>query len=419
MIAPALAWDKVRGRPWTAGIAALAVALGVALLVILSSARETMTRRLDDLNGLADILVGPKGGSIDLFLSAGLNATPPSGRAPVGLLEDLAADPRVERVAPVMLEDDYRGWPVVGTTDAYPIFAHNDGLADFFRTGERIAVVGQVAARALGLSLGDSFVTTHDRVSGIGYEVVEILGPRSTVADRSLFVPLGAASGAHAAAHVAAHSVKSSPRRAGALADSEVAGASMTLGDSAGGDSVGGDSVGLEKAEEDANALLVALKTPLDLLPMMRELNELKEVTAVDPRAEAARLHAVLGGADRYLVSAGVAIMALAVLGMVAVLASQAEERRREAAILRALGASFGHVVAVEIIHAALIAGCGAVVGVAGGGLFAGYLGLKEALTMTDVGLVLFAVTLAVVVAALASLPLYRVDLDDALRPDR
>ncbi len=388
MIALSLALDKVRGRPLAAGATFASIVLAVTLLTVLANARVTLQQRISEPVSDADLIVGPRGGSLDLFLSAGLNLAPPRGRTSPGLAEDLAADPRIARSAPLLLEDNYRGWPVVATTSAHPAFALNDDLSELMRSSEPVAVVGAAAARALNLRPGDRIQTAHQAAANHHYEVVSILDARSAATDRCLFVPLESVQHAHHGGHAA---------------------------------EVEGETHPVEESRHviEANAILVTLKTPLDLLPLMRELNDLHEVTVVDPRAEAARLHAALGGLDRYLWAAGLAVLALAVLALIATLVTQVEERRRETAILRALGASFGHVIAVEMGHALIVAGAGAVLGSITGILLAHALDLKEAFIPLDLLVPVLALGLAAVVAAAACLPLYRVALDDALRPDR
>lgn len=373
MIALPLALDKVRGRPASAAATAASLMLAVILLLVVANAHDVIVRRIHEPAADADLIVGPKGGSLDLFLSAGLHLAPSRGRLSPGLVEDLAADHRVSRIAPIALDDDVHGWPVIATNGRHPLFVHNDDLADLLDGDEPVAVAGATVARALGLSPGMRLRASHDAVEGRELEIAAVLGPRSAIADRCLYVPIASRAHAHQATDRHVH----------------------------------------------ADAAIVVLGTPLDLLPMLRELNELDEVTAVDPRSEAARLRAALGEIDGYLWAAAAAVLALALLSYVTALVGQAQERRREAAILRALGASFIDVMAVEVTHAVLVAGAGAALGTLLGAGAAWLLGLKDGLLLLDLLVPAGAVFLAALVAVATCLPLYRVPLDETLRPDR
>ncbi len=379
MIAVRLAWDRVRARPALAVLCAASVAAAVALVTIAVGLRRGVERNLQELGRHCDIVVGPKSGALELVLSAGVGVTPPPGRVPAGLPEDLRADPRVDRAAAVNVENDVEGWRVVATMPEYPLFAGNDMIGDYFRGGDRVAIAGADAATALGWRPGDTFVTTHDRIDGgEAFEIVEIMRPSHSIVDRLIFVPL------------------ESLRHGG---ESRVAGET-------------GPPVSA------ANAVLVRLKTPLDLLPVMRELNELKEVTAADPRAEIARVAEVLSGAERYARVGGFMVLVLASAGIVIALAARVEERRREAAVLRALGASFAFVVGVETAGAVIVAGTGAAAGLVAGVLVTASAGAGFDAGPAEMRIFLAAVGLSITAALGSTLPLYRRHVDDALRPE-
>lgn len=398
MIAWSLAWDKVRGRRTTAAATAASLLVAVALLVLLANAKATIERRVREPSALSDLIVGPKGGSLDLFLSAGLHAAPPRGRVPAGVFEEIVADYRVARAAPIVLADPYRGWPVVGTSGSHPAFVLHDDFSDLLDGDEPLVLAGAAVGSALALEPGTRITLGHGADTGPQLEVAFVLSPISSSVDRTLFVPLAALRHAHAFDTASDH-------HRGPPADTASV---IPSGDPE-----------LSRGPVEAHAILVTLVTPLDLLPVLREWNDHRELTAIDPREEAARLTDALGRLDGYLWAAGGAILVLALLALVATFITQAEERRREAAILRALGASFPVILLLEISHAVIVAGAGSIGGVFAGGILAYALELKDRLLPVDAAIPAVALLLAVVVAAAACIPLYRIPLDDALRPDR
>jgi putative ABC transport system permease protein len=376
-----LAWDRIRGRPVPALLTALAVALSVGLVVITFGVRRGLERSLVEAGGFCDLIIGPKGGALETFLGVGPGIIPVAGRIDPDIMEDLRADYRIANVAPVAMEDDYRGWRIVGTTKEHPFFAPLDVLNNHLQTGARVAIVGADAAKALRIGIGDTFVTTHNALRPESpFEVVEVLRPRASWIDRSIFVPLAAASHAH---HHADHRCPETG----------------------------------PCGHVTISALLVTLKTPLDLLPIQRELADLDGVTVVDPRAESAKIRVFLADAEEWLWLAAAAIVALAALSIGAAMAAHAEERRREAAILRAIGASSGTIVAVEAIGAFIVSGCGALFGLAGAGVLLGVVGPGWTPHGEEIHLVLLTILFGLVVSLAVSLQLYRIDLDDALRP--
>jgi putative ABC transport system permease protein len=69
--------------------------------------------------------------------------------------------------------------------------------------------------------------------------------------------------------------------------------------------------------------------------------------------------------AESALVAVSVMVIITALLGLVATILSSLNERRRELAIWRAMGASPGTIVGLLVMEAALLATAGAVIGVA------------------------------------------------------
>lgn len=397
-----LALDRIRARPAPPLLATLAVALSVAIVVVAFGARREVERSLAESAGFGDLIVGPRVGPLELFLAVGPGLVPVEGLIDPDLAYDLRADHRVASAAPVQMVDDVRGWRLIGATAEHPFFAPRDFISAHLLTDKRLAVVGAAAAMALGLEIGDTFVSTHDALAKEKpYEVVEILRASSPAIDRSIFVPLASARHTHAehaphddAAHDHAHHDH-------AHHHDET------------------DHVHAEGEGERAaiSALLVTLKTPLDLLPLHRELAELPDVTVINPRAEAAKIRVFLADVETWLWTAAAAIIALSALSIGAAMAGYAEERRREAAIMRALGASFGAVVAVEAIGALLVSLVGAFCGLAGGALLMLAAGSVWTPHLEELRVILLTVLFGLAASLAVSLQLYRLALDDVLRP--
>jgi putative ABC transport system permease protein len=416
----ALALDRIRVRPLAALASAAALTLAVALVSVTLGTKRAVEAGLDEPAALCDLIVGPKGSGTELFLSAALGLLPPRGRVPEGAWTDLAADPRVVSMAPIEVEDNLRGWRVVATTEDHPLFVTSDVLGDFFRTGDRIAVVGSVAANALSLKPGDRFLTAH----GIGdgsppYEVVAIPGPRGYLADRTVFVP--AASHRHEDP-VSVEAAAGMPGQAAAGGTDVRPSRERQDGARSGGDTmplISGAGRDAGELEPEANAILVRLATPLDLLPMLREFNELDELTAADPRAETSLLRGWLSATDRYVWAAGSVVIALAALSIVVSMVARAEERKREAAIIRVCGGSIGTAVLVEVVGSAILAGAAGLAGLALGAVLLAFAGQPWQPHGEEVRLAALVLAAGVTASLLTSLQLARLSLDETLRPER
>jgi putative ABC transport system permease protein len=255
---------------------------------------------------------------------------------------------------PISLGDSVHGFRVIGTTDAY--FAHyrhgRDRRLEFTAGGpfgENEAVLGAEVARALGLSVGSEIVVSH----GIGEgsfqhhdahpaKVSGVLAATGTPVDRAVHVGLGALAEMHGQSHADE-------------ADHEHDDAAVA------------EPPGI-------TAFLVGMQARETVLLMQRALNDYKgeALQAVMPGVALSELWRLLGAVDRVLLAVSLSVVLAGLLGMLSAILSTLNERRREMAILRSVGARPAHVFRLLVLEAGLLALVGALFGLAlGYGLLA------------------------------------------------
>ena len=86
---------------------------------------------------------------------------------------------------------------------------------------------------------------------------------------------------------------------------------------------------------------------------------------AVLPGVALDELWTVVGFGERALLAVSALVALVSLAGLVAVVLAGLNERRRELAVLRAVGAGPGHVVGLLALEGALVTGAGALAGVA------------------------------------------------------
>lgn len=135
----------------------------------------------------------------------------------------------------------------------------------------------------------------------------------------------------------------------------------------------------------DVTALLVGMKTRFSVFGLQRELNmDPKEpLSAILPGATLAELWSLMGNVEKALRAISAMVAAAAFLGMLAMLLAGLSERRREIAILRAVGARAWHIVALIISEAAALTVLAIVLGL---GLLFGGLAIARPLIAEFVG---------------------------------
>ena len=315
-----LAWQSARSRRYalllTLGSIILSVALLLAVERLRHGARDSFTAALSG----TDLIVGPRSHPVQLLLYSVFHIGETDAGMTWDSVERIGAHPAVAWTVPLTLGDSHRGFPVVATTTAYfDHYRHGGAQALTFSSGTRFnglfdVVVGAEVARRLGYRLGDELTLSH----GAGhaghadhedkpFTVVGILAATGTPVDRTLHIGLQAMEAIHLDWHGGAH--------------------------------VPGVSIGraeLHKFDlrpKQVTAVLVGLKQRAAVLRMQRIFgaDDKEALSAVIPGVALQQLWDITGAAERVLraVSLLVLVVALAGLG----------ERRRELAILRAVGA--------------------------------------------------------------------------------
>jgi putative ABC transport system permease protein len=103
------------------------------------------------------------------------------------------------------------------------------------------------------------------------------------------------------------------------------------------------------------------------VLLMQRALNDYRgeALQAVMPGVALSELWRLLGVVDRVLLAVSLCVVLAGLLGMLSAILSTLNERRREMAILRSVGARPAHVFRLLVLEAGLLALAGALIGLA------------------------------------------------------
>lgn len=367
MTLPHISWRYLWARPLVSALTILGVALGVALVSsVLTVRRETMSTLMNEA-GLYDLVVGAKGSPLQLILSSIYHLDLPTGNIPHDRYEALKADRRVRLAVPIGLGDNYRGFRIVGTEPHFFDLQRRDGktagdTAVFSVAEGRLfdksfeAVLGADVVRQSGLGLGDTFAGTHGLVALAGSEehsefpftVTGILARSGTSADRAVFVPLDSVWAVHDAED------KRHAELFGGDEDEE------DEEEYEGEGSFIFNFAGARKQQREVTAVLLQLETPAMRLWMNDEIARETESMAARPLDEMLGLYLkVLSPMERTLLVVAYLVVVVAGLSILTTLYQAAERRRRDVAILRALGAKPREVFAIVTLEALLVTALG------------------------------------------------------------
>lgn len=206
MILPLLVRRSLRQHAMSSAICVLAIALAGGLLMSVWTLQSGARQAFDRAGSSFDGVLGARGSKLQLVLNAVFHLDESPGNVTAEDYAAIRAHPAVDLALPIALGDNYRGYRIVGTLTNFfsdveiaPGQHHQvRSPGRWFDPGRREAVIGSVVADRLRLRLGDIFRPYHGLAFHEDHEheeeflVVGILEPSNTPADRILWVPLAA-----------------------------------------------------------------------------------------------------------------------------------------------------------------------------------------------------------------------------------
>ncbi|MDF2235114.1 ABC transporter permease [Albimonas sp. CAU 1670] len=348
-----LALLSLRNRRVTALLTLCAIALSTCLLLGVDTVRGGARQSFADTVSGTDLIVGARSGSVQLLLYSVFRIGNATNNVTWESYEDIAARPEVEWIVPISLGDSHRGFRVMGTTPEYfDRYRYRGGRPLEFAAGGRFddlfdAVVGAEVAQTLGYRLGDEIVVAHGLASFTEhadkpFRIAGILARTGTPVDRTVHVGLEAIEAIHVDWKNGAQAPKGARIPAEAAREMDLSPKAIT-------------------------AALVGVKSRLQIFGLQRWINEYPEepLLAVLPGVALQELWSIVGVAETALVGVSAMVVATALIGLAAMIFAGLDARRREMAILRAVGARPATILGLLVLEATLISAAGAALGLA------------------------------------------------------
>jgi putative ABC transport system permease protein len=354
MIVPRLAMQSLANRWLTALLTALAIATSVMLLIGVEKVRTGARASFADTISGTDLIMGARSGGIQLLLYSVFRIGNATNNVTWKSYQDIAGRPEVAWSVPLSLGDSHRGFRVLGTTTEYfnryryrqtngLSFAAGGPFADLYD-----AVVGSDVAAALQYKVGDKVTIAH----GLGsvsfvehgdkpFRIAGVLAKTGTPVDRTVHVSLEAIE----AIHVDWQSGARDPG-AGVSAD---------------------DTRKLDLKPKAITAALIGLKSKTAAFKLQRFINEYGQepLSAILPGAALQELWGLVGTAETALSAISAFVVVTALLGMITMILTTLNERRREMAILRSVGARPATILSLLTAEAGVLTIAGVAAGVA------------------------------------------------------
>lgn len=353
----AIAWHSAWHRRSTLVLVVLSVALATFLLLGVERLRGDVRASFAQAVSGTDLVVGARTGPVQLMLYAVFRIGGATNNVRMSSLSEIAAHRAVDWVVPLSLGDTHRGFAVLATTPAYfERFRYGDRQPLALAAGRAFAagpddlyaaVLGADVAAQLGYRLGERIVLSHGSGAIPGAEhadkpftVVGILARTGTPVDRTVHIGMEGMEAIHV--------------------------------DWAAGAPLPGLRVSAEDARKidltpkRATAALVGLKSRSAVFAVQRAVADYagEPLMAVLPGVALDELWDVIGAGERAMLGMSVVVAVVSLAGLVAVVLAGLNERRRELAVLRAVGAAPRHVLFMLAAEGALVTAAGVCLGV-------------------------------------------------------
>lgn len=356
------AWTIIRLAArslWSRRVTALLTVLSIATAVLLFTAVENIRQgaRLSFERTITDtdLIVGARSSPINLVLYSVFQIGDPTNNVTWQTYQQIASRQDVAWAIPISLGDAHQGFRVVGTTDDYfKYYKYGESQSLSYSDGQIFddlfdVVLGAQVARELDYELGTSITLSH----GLGatsfvdhsdkpFRVVGILAPTGTPVDRSVYVSLEAIE----AIHIGWQDGTPTPMSRMATPD--------RLRD-------------FSLQPESITAILVGATSRVQTLRLQRDLNTYRQepLQAVIPGVALSQLWNIVSVVERALAIISAFVVAVGLIGILTSILTTLNERRREMAILRSVGAKGRHIVGLLVSEAALLAFIGSTIGIA------------------------------------------------------
>jgi len=391
----AIAGKSIRQRLLSSSLTAFSVSLGVMLMVAVLVIYGIMDRVFNQQAVGYQLIVGPKGSDMQLVLNTIYRVGAPLQNLPYLYFEELKKDPRIGVAIPVCLGDTTQqgGFPIVGTTEDY--FSHEYAPGrEFLIRGEPFtrsfdAIIGSQVYHTNGWDLGTEFRLVHggaeSHVHDEKFTVAGVLAPTGTPNDKTVFIHLNgfyAISGHDAPLKEAVkrwHEFSGQPTTDAAL-DAAVADWRKKCGITDVDEDEKHEEKGAAPApaphhhhhkacdvQKEVTAILVNMKGDSMTAAAMfsGEMKRGHKVQAVNPIIPMQRLMSdILGNVRTVLVVLTGLIIVVSGVGIFVSIYNSMSDRRKEIAIMRALGAQRRTVFAIILAESILLCFGGGIFGI-------------------------------------------------------
>ena len=368
-----LALKSLHNRKFTTFLTVASIALSVTLLLGVERIRKEAKASFTKTISGTDLIVGARTGPVQLLLYSVFRIGNATNNISWESYQDISRNPNVNWTIPISLGDSHHGYRVMGTNkDYFKHFRYAGGRQLELSQGRIFegvfdAVLGADVAEVLDYRLEDAIIIAHGagKVSFIKHDdkpftVVGILNKTGTPVDQTIHVRLEGIEAIHI------------DWQDGAPVPGQSISAQQVLA--------------MDLSPKVVTAFLVGLKSRIAAFSVQRLVNQYSKepLLAILPGVALQELWDLIGIAEKALITVSGFVVVVGLSGMLIALMTSLNERRREMAILRSVGARPLHVFTLIVGESAMLTLAGVLSGVC---LLYGLLVVRQQLILSKAGI--------------------------------
>ena len=337
-----LTLSSLYARLLTVGMTVFAISLSLMLYLSVEKLRSSAYTSFTDTISQTDLIVGSRTSSVQLLLYSVFRIGNATNNITWESYEDIVNRDEVDWAVPISLGDSHKGFRVMGTTsDFFEKYKYRGGQSIVINKGNYFSdlydvVIGAGVAEKLNYELETPLVVSHGLQSFTKHDdqpfkVAGILEKTGTPVDNTVIVSLEAIEAIHV---------------------------DWSSGTKIQGQTTPVDQIRkMDLSPKYLTAALIGVNSKLQIFGLQRWINEYPEeaLSSILPGVALQELWRIVGVVENLLLSISIVVIFTTLVGMAAIVFSSLNERRREMAIWRAMGASPKIVIGLLMLEALII----------------------------------------------------------------
>ncbi len=337
-----LTFNSLYARLLTVGMTVFAISLSLMLYMSVEKLRTSAYTSFTDTISQTDLIVGARTSSVQLLLYSVFRIGNATNNITWESYEDVIDKKEVAWSVPISLGDSHKGFRVMGTNNEFfKRYKFRGGQSVELEQGNSLddlydVIIGAGVAEKLNYSVGTPLIVSHGLQSFSDHDdqpfrVSGILAKTGTPVDNTVIVSLEAIEAIHV--------------------------------DWSTGAKIPGQITPVEEIRQmdlspkNITAALIGVNSKLQIFQLQRWINEYPEesLSSILPGVALQELWRIVGVVENLLLGISVTVIFTTLIGMTAIIFSSLNERRREMAIWRAMGASPKVVIGLLMLEAFII----------------------------------------------------------------